>query len=48
MLILVIERYNGTTYQQKIEIDGSIANTIKKAKSYLGKGYHIVSWWVEK
>ncbi len=46
MICILVERPNGTTFEQKVALNGkSVKDTITSYKRCLGKGYLICDWW---
>lgn len=45
-LIVVIERPNGTTYSQQVEIQHTIRQTLQFVKNCIGSRYKIVDYYV--
>ena len=44
-ITIVVERPDGTTYQQQVKVKNSIQDTLKETKKYLGKKYWVVDWF---
>lgn len=44
ILTVTVERLDGTSYEQELELSGSVDETISKFQKTLGKGYIVVAW----